>query len=80
MGIEEGTCWEEHWVLYGNQLDNKFQIKEIIKKKKRRRKMKRRRLYLHYKHHSALDFLILSQNLLAPEALCTYVSSAKQLQ
>ena len=19
MGIEEGTCWDEHWVLYGNQ-------------------------------------------------------------
>ena len=24
MGIEEGTCWDEHWVLYGNQFDNKF--------------------------------------------------------
>ena len=29
MGIEEGTCWEEHWVLYGNQFDNKFHIKKI---------------------------------------------------
>ena len=28
MGIEEGTCWDEHWVLYGNQFDNKFHIKE----------------------------------------------------
>ena len=18
MGIEEGTCWDEHWVLYGS--------------------------------------------------------------
>ena len=27
MGIEEGTCWDEHWVLYGNQFDNKFDIK-----------------------------------------------------
>ena len=31
MGIEEGTCRDEHWVLYGNQFDNKFHIK---KKKK----------------------------------------------
>ena len=27
MGIEEGACWEEHWVLHGNQFDNKFHIK-----------------------------------------------------
>ena len=26
MGIEEGACWNEHWVLYGNQFDNKFHI------------------------------------------------------
>ena len=26
MGIEEGTCWDEPWVLYGNQFDNKFHI------------------------------------------------------
>ena len=26
MGIEEGTCWDEHWVLYRNQSDNKFHI------------------------------------------------------
>ena len=26
MGIEAGTCWDEHWVLYGNQFDNKFHI------------------------------------------------------
>ena len=24
MGIEEGTCWDEHWVLYGNEFDNKL--------------------------------------------------------
>ena len=24
MGIEEGTYWDEHWVLYGNQSDNKI--------------------------------------------------------
>ena len=30
MGIEEGT--DEHWVLYGNQFDNKF---HILKKKKK---------------------------------------------
>ena len=23
MGTEEGTCWDEHWVLYGSQFDNK---------------------------------------------------------
>ena len=32
MGIEEGTFWDEHWVLYGNQFDNKF---HILKKKER---------------------------------------------
>ena len=26
MGIEEGIFWDEHWVLYGNQCDNKFHI------------------------------------------------------
>ena len=26
MGIEEGTFWDEHWVLYGNQFVNKFHI------------------------------------------------------
>ena len=30
MGIEEGTCWDEHWVLYGNHFDNKFHIKKIL--------------------------------------------------
>ena len=33
MGIEEGTCWDEHWVLYGNQFDNKFHTKKKRKKK-----------------------------------------------
>ena len=27
MDIEEVTFWDEHWVLYGNQFDNKFHIK-----------------------------------------------------
>ena len=27
-GIEEGICWDEHWVLYGNHFDNKFHIKK----------------------------------------------------
>ena len=31
MGIEEGTCCDEQWVLYGNQFDNKF---HILKKEK----------------------------------------------
>ena len=32
MGIEEDTFWDEHWVLYGNQFDNKL---HILKKKKK---------------------------------------------
>ena len=28
MGIEEGTCWEEPWVLYGNQFEDKFHSKK----------------------------------------------------
>ena len=28
MVMEEGPCWDEHWVLYGNQFDNKFHIKK----------------------------------------------------
>ena len=27
MGIEEDTFWDEHWVLYRNQFDNKFHNK-----------------------------------------------------
>ena len=23
-GTEEGTCWDEHWVLYVSQFDNKL--------------------------------------------------------
>ena len=34
MGIEEGTCCNEHWVLYGNQFDNKFHIKKDNNNKK----------------------------------------------
>ena len=34
MGIEEGTFWDEHWVLYGNQFDNKL---HILKKKEKER-------------------------------------------
>ena len=37
MGIEEGTFWDEHWVLYGNQFDHKF---HILKKNKNKRKKK----------------------------------------
>ena len=32
IGVEEGIFWDEHWVLYGNQFDNKF---HIFKKKKK---------------------------------------------
>ena len=32
MGIEEGTCWDEHWVLYLSQFDNIF--KNMSKKNK----------------------------------------------
>ena len=31
MGIEEGTCWDEPWVLYGNQRDTKFHIEKKFK-------------------------------------------------
>ena len=34
MGIEEGTCWDEHWVLYGNQFDHKFHILKKTKQNK----------------------------------------------
>ena len=27
MGIEEATCWDEHWVLYASQFDNKLYFK-----------------------------------------------------
>ena len=33
-GIEEGIFWDEHWMLYGNQFDNKFHILKKIKNKK----------------------------------------------
>ena len=28
MGIEEGTCWDEHWVLYVSQFDSKLYLKK----------------------------------------------------
>ena len=33
MSIEEGTCQDGHWVLYGNQLDNKLYLKKLKNKK-----------------------------------------------
>ena len=30
MGIEESTCWDEHWMLYENQFDNKFHNKNHV--------------------------------------------------
>ena len=30
MGIEEDTFWDEHWVLSGNQFDNKLHILKKI--------------------------------------------------
>ena len=30
MGIEEGTCWDEHWVWYGDPFVNKLYFKKII--------------------------------------------------
>ena len=47
MGIEEGICWDEHWVLYGNQSDNKFhilkkwKIKEIKNKNNKKKTHKK---------------------------------------
>ena len=40
MGIEEGTFWDEHWVLYGNQFDNKFHIFKKNKEGKEKKKIK----------------------------------------
>ena len=37
MGIEEGTFWDERWVSYGNQFDNKFHILKKKGKKTTRR-------------------------------------------
>ena len=34
MGMEEGTCWDEHWVLYGNQFDHKLYFVKKTKKQK----------------------------------------------
>ena len=31
MGMEEGTCWEEHWVLYVSQFDNTLYLKKEFK-------------------------------------------------
>ena len=33
MGTEEGTFWDEHWMLYGNQFDNKLHILKTKRKK-----------------------------------------------
>ena len=30
MGIEEGMCWVEYWVSYGNQFDNKLKKEKAI--------------------------------------------------
>ena len=31
LGIEEGTCWDEHWVLYVSQFDNTFVLFQATK-------------------------------------------------
>ena len=28
MGIKEGACWDEHWVLYVSQFGNKLYLKK----------------------------------------------------
>ena len=28
MGIKEGACWDEHWVLYGSHFGNKLYSKK----------------------------------------------------
>ena len=48
MGIEEGTFWDEHWVLYGNQFDSKFHILKNKKNKKIKKKQKTKKK----PHHS----------------------------
>ena len=39
MGIEEGTYWDEHWILYGNQFDNKFHIRKNKTKRNKHKKI-----------------------------------------
>ena len=46
MGIEEGTRWDEHWVLYGNQFDNKFHVKK-------KEKIWKDHKYVEIKQHAA---------------------------
>ena len=41
MGIEEGIFWGEHWVLYGNQFDNKLHILKKKQKQKQTNKKER---------------------------------------
>ena len=40
--IEEGIFRDEHWVLYGNQFDDKFHILKQNKKKKKKKKNHKR--------------------------------------
>ena len=54
---EEGTCWDEHWVLHGNQLDNKFHTK----KKKTERKRTTVKSVGAANCFSAIDFLTLCE-------------------
>ena len=50
MGIEEGTFWDEHWVLYGNQCDNKFHIlKKKLKKNNKIKLLEKKELIIIYK-------------------------------
>ena len=57
MGIEEGTCWDEHWWLYGNQLDNKLYFKTLkisfitIKKEEEGRRFDNKNRETHVKTH-----------------------------
>ena len=30
MGTEEGTCWDEPWLLYGSQFNNKLHLKSLF--------------------------------------------------
>ena len=46
MGIERGTGWDEHWVLYVSQFDNKLYFKKIKSYKEIKPLKKKRKKYI----------------------------------
>ena len=61
MGIEEGTFWDEHWVLYGNQFDNKFHKKKDKKLLHERNTTKLKGNVLNGRRYLQMTYLIKGQ-------------------